>query len=322
MDVVENQVVARPSAAQQPSFWTEFQDYYARVPDKWLFVTLLGGWAVLFQFVGISSFNFGTTEPSLFEWLYNAWNTVALDCSQGNLIPFVVLALFWVKRQELASSISGVWWPGLTLVGLSLLVHVAGFLAQQPRLSMIALFAGIWGIIGLVWGRRTLRASFFPMVLFAFCMPLGTFAQPVTLPLRMLAATFTRTICHGVLGIDVVQQGTSLLDPHDVKFNYDVAVQCSGIRSFVALLAVATVFAMLCLKSPWKRLLMMVSTVPLVVFCNVLRLVVVILITQAYSRKEGMWVLEWFGFVTYMIAIGSLLAIAHWVREKPLPANP
>src|SRR5208282_432913 len=108
-----------------------------------------------------------------------------------------------------------------------------------------------------------------------------------------------------LLGIDVVQQGTALLDPHDVKFNYDVAAACSGIRSFVALLAVTTVFAMLALRSVWKRALM------LVIFCNVLRLVVVVLISQAYGRTAGVWVHEWFGFVTYLVAIGSLLGVAY-----------
>jgi hypothetical protein len=174
MDAIENQVLARSTAeVRQPSFWSEFQDYWARVPDKWLFLTLMAGWCVLFQFIGISSFNFGTTKPSLFEWLYNAWNTPAMDCSHGNLIPFVVAVLFWVKRRELAASISGVWWPALAVVGLALLIHVLGFLGQQPRVSMIGLFLGLYGLIGLVWGRRTMWVSTFPMALFAFCMPLG-----------------------------------------------------------------------------------------------------------------------------------------------------
>jgi exosortase len=321
MDAIVNQAPARPEVKPPPSFWSEFQDYWARVPDKWLFLTLLAGWCVLFQFVGISSFNFGTTEPSLFEWLYHAWNEPALDCSQGNLIPFVVVALFWVKRRELAESITGVWWPALAVVALALLIHVVGFFAQQPRASMIALFLGMYGLIGLVWGRQTMWASFFPMVLFAFCMPLGTFAENLTLPLRLMAATWTRIICHGLLGINVVQQGTSLLDPRDLKFNYDVAVACSGIRSFVALLAVTTVFAMLSLRSNWKRAAMLSLTLPLVMFCNVLRLVVVIIVTQAYGKDEGMWVHGWFGFITYMVAIGSLLVAAHWLRDKPLPSG-
>src|SRR5271170_728301 len=78
MDAIENQILARPATERRPSFWSEFQDYWARVPDKGLFLTLLAGWCGLFQFVGISSFNFGTTEPSLFEWMHNAWNAPAM----------------------------------------------------------------------------------------------------------------------------------------------------------------------------------------------------------------------------------------------------
>ena len=111
------------------------------------------------------------------------------------------------------------------------------------------------------------------------------------------------------------------MDPSDLTFNYDVAVKCSGIRSFVALLAVTTVFAMLSMRSIWKRTAIIAMTLPLVMFCNVLRLVVVILVTKAYGKDEGMWVHGWFGFVTYMVAIGSLLLAAHWLGEKPSPAG-
>jgi exosortase len=319
MDALDHEVLTRPAMQGRPSFWSELQDYWARLPDKWLFLTLFAGWCVLFQFIGISSFNFGVTRPSLFEWLYAAWNTEALDSSQGNLIPLVVVALLWVKRRALMTSITGVWWPGLFVVGAALLIHIFGFLAQQPRVSMIGLFLGIYGLFGVVWGWRMMWESTFPMALFAFCMPLGTFAQGLTTPLRLLAASCTRMICHGLLGINVIQQGTALLDPHNTKFNYDVAVACSGIRSFVALLAVTTVFAMLSLRSIWKRLVIVAMTVPLVLICNVLRLVVVIFTTEAYSPVAGIWVHGWFGFVTYMIAIGCLLAVAHWLREKPSP---
>ncbi len=316
MDAGDHHVPVATLAARRPSLGAEFRDYWGRAPDKWLFLTLLAGWCVLFHVAGISSFNFKTLHPSLFEWLYHAWNEPAMDSSQGNLIPFVVAVLFWVRRRELAASVSGVWWPGLGVVGLALLIHVLGFLAQQPRVSMIALFLGLYGLIGVVWGWRTMWESTFPMGLFAFCMPLGNFAEPVTLPLRMVSATWTRVFCHWVLGIGVVQQGTVLSDPSG-KYNYDVAAACSGIHSFVALLALTTIFAMLTLRSLWRRMLMVLTTVPLVVFCNVLRLVVVVLIGRAYGEASGKWVHDWFGFVTYMAAIGALLGVARALREKP-----
>jgi len=318
MDAVDNQVLPRPSAEPPPSFWTEVQGYWARMPEKWLFLTLLAGWCVLFQFVGISSFNFGTTKPSLFQWLNNSWNTPAMDCGHGPFIPFVVAVLCWVKRRELAASISGVWWPGLSVVGLALLIHVLGFFGQQPRVSMIALFLGLYGLIGVVWGRRTMWVSTFPMFLFAFCMPLGNFTDLVTLPMRMASVTITRMICHGLLDINVVQRGTELMDANG-RYDYDVVAACSGIRSFVALLALTTIFAVLTFRPLWKRGLMLLATVPLVICCNVLRLVVVVLVAQTYNQAAGAWVHDWFGFVTFLAAIGSLLGLAHWLREKPSP---
>jgi exosortase len=321
MDAIDNQVLPRPPRKARPSFWPEFQDYWARVPDKWLFLAMLAGWCVLFQFVGISSFNFGTTEPSLFQWMYNTWNTPAMDCGHGILIPFVVAILFWVKRRELAASIAGVWWPGLAVVGLALLIHVLGFLAQQPRISMIALFLGLYGLIGVVWGRRTMWVSSFPMVLFAFCMPLGNFAEVVTLPLRMVSVTLTRMICHGVLDIDVVQSGTKLLDAKG-QYEFDVVAACSGLRGLVASLVVAAVFAMLSLRTMWKRALMLLATVPLAIGGNVLRLTVVVLIGQAYGQASAKWVHDWFGYVTYLaVNIGLLLVLARWLREKPSPKS-
>ena len=89
----------------------------------------------------------------------------------------------------------------------------------------------------------------------------------------------------------------------------------------VPLLAVTTVFAMLALRSFWKRALMVLTTVPLVIGCNVLRLVVVILVSQAYDPASGLWVHEWFGFVTYLLAIVAMSAMAHWLREKPSPSG-
>ncbi len=71
------------------------------------------------------------------------------------------------------------------------------------------------------------------------------------------------------------------------KINFDVAAACSGIRSFVALLAVTTIFAVLAFKPVWKRAAMIALTIPLVVFCNIIRLVAIILATQGDQHEGG-----------------------------------
>jgi exosortase len=307
------EVIERVELPQVQTFGQEFQSYWSRLPDKALFLGLLAAWCLLFYFFGVSSFNFSDT-PSLFQWMYNAWNTPALDSSQGNLVPFAVVILLWVRRRQLAETTPRPWLPALALVGFALALHIFGFLAQQPRVSIVALFTGLYGLVGLTWGWGAMKATFFPFILFAFCMPFGTFVENLTLPLRLFSTTATYVICHGILGIDIVQQGTALTSP-DGKINYDVAVACSGIRSFFALMGVTIVFSMLTLKTAWRRAAMIVLTIPIVVICNILRLTAIVVATQAFDQRAGDIVHHSFGFLTYAVALVCLIGAGHWLKE-------
>ena len=312
--------MAQDTHAEGPLGWStqEFGRCWTRLPNKGIFFGLLAAWVVLFHFLGSCQFNFTDTH-SLFLWMWGAWSAESEDSNQGKIIPIVVLVLLWVKRERLLASIKGTWWPALLPLAVCLALQLAAYVIQQPRVSIVALFVGLYCLVGVVWGWRAMRASFFPFFLFAFCMPLGTFAQPLTQPLRLVATTITAWITHGVLGISVIQRGTQLFDAKGT-FNYDVAAACSGIRSFVALLAITTIFSMLTYRSYWRRAVMISMILPLSIVCNVLRLVAIILATMGFGHGAGTFVHEWFGFVTYAIALTGLLLAARALREPaPVP---
>ena len=94
--------------------------------------------------------------------LADIYNSPYNDESHGFLIPFVVLYLFWWKREELADVDKRNWAAGLGILVIAAALHVIGYVVQQARLSVIALFLGLYGIMGIVWGRAFLRVSFFP----------------------------------------------------------------------------------------------------------------------------------------------------------------
>ena len=203
---------------QQPTngiledFRMQFLDCWRRLPNKGLFFVLLAAWLALFQFLGNSTLGYIST-PSLLRWMYIVYRSSTdpggSDDSHGRIIPFVVLALFWWKRKQLLAHKLDLWWPGLLLVGLALGLHVAGFMVQQPRISIVALFAGIYGLMGLAWGPQWLRESFFPFCLFVFCVPLGWSAVSITFPLRLLVCRAVEFISGYVLQIDILREGTS-----------------------------------------------------------------------------------------------------------------
>jgi exosortase len=230
----------------------------------------------------------------------------------------VVLAILWFRRRRLASSVAGVWWPALAALGLALALHVVGFLVQQPRLSMVALFSGAWVLAALVWGWEWGKVSFFPFVIFAFCVPMGgTFAQGLTLPLRLWAAKGTMLLTHQLLDMNVTRAGTQLLDPNGV-WSFDVAAACSGIRSFIALLAITTVLAGLTMDKMWKKAVIVGLTIPLALVCNVMRLTTIILAANAFqSEAAGRFVDNYFGYVTYGVAVGCVLLVGRWLKGKP-----
>jgi exosortase len=194
--------------------------------------------------------------------------------------------LFWWKRKELLSFSLDSWWPAIALVLFAALAHIAFYIAQFPQGSIAALFIGIYGLMGLAWGFRFLRASFFPFFLTVFCVPLGGYGQLITQPLRMLATQLVELICHVVLGLHVIRRGAMLIDPSG-RYQYEVAAACGGIRSLVAILALATVFSFIVFQSPWKRLVMIASAFPLAVIGNVTRLMTIILAAEYGGQSAG-----------------------------------
>jgi exosortase len=313
------QTADQTTGAQREPFWLELRRYWRRLPDKGLFLVLLCAWCALFQFWGTTQFNFSTT-PSLFQWMYSAWNRPSMDSSHGNLVPFVIAGLLWFKRGELANCKRGPGWVGLPLLGAAVLLHIVGYLAQQPRFSMVAFLLGLYGLIAAVWGSRAMKAVFFPLVLFLFCIPVEVIVDNISLPLRLLSARATEFTADDLLSIPVLRNGTQLYNTHGDA--YEVAAACSGIRSIVALLGVTTVYAVLTFKKLWKRALIISLTIPLAIVCNVLRLTAMIVTREAVSQSAALFVHEWFGYVTYGIALVCVMLAGWWLQDKKRAAPP
>lgn len=283
------------------------------MPDKRLFFGLLLPWLALFQFVGNSTFGY-VASPSLFQWMYTAYNYEGSEDGHGNLVPLVVLGLLWWKRKWLLASPKSVWRPGLIWLGLAVVLHVLGYVVQQPRLSVVALFAGVYALAALAWGRGFARACLFPFVLFGFCIPLGALAEPISIPLRQVSTDIAVGLSRHFLGIPVLQEGVQIMDPKGA-YSYEVAAACSGIRSLVTLLALTTIYAGVSLRAWWKRGLMVGMAFPLSLLNNVARLVSIIVASEAFGHEAGEFVHEWFGFVTFVGALVAMLALGHWLRE-------
>lgn len=319
------------------SFGRDAADCWRRWPNKTFFFVLLAAWLVLFQFLGNPIMGYVHT-PSLFSWMSEAYNSPnpAADDGHGDFIPFLVIGLFWWKRKELLAQPLNLWWPGLWLLILAMGLHVMGYVLQQPRISIVALFTGIYGLMGLSWGRAWLRKSFFPFFLFVFSIPLGDQAKFITFPLRLLVSQLVEMVAHWILGIDVMRIGTQLIDPSGT-YQYDVAPACSGIRSLVAIFLLAAIYGFVAFRSTGKRLFLMALALPFAVLGNLVRMLCIIIAAGLGGQEAGNYVHEGCpihlpfylpligneiaiaNLLPYLPAIIGLLWVGHWMEKRWKP---
>jgi len=309
-------------------FRIEFLECWRKVPNKGFFLVLLAAWLLMFEWVGNSTSGYIRTN-SLLTWMYINYVPITKPGQEGGLsaedghgliVPLVVLGLFWWKRKELLSQRLAMWWPGLLVVAFGLLVHMVGYMGQQAKLSIVGLFTGIYGLMGMAWGPGWLRKSFFPFVLFAFCIPLGTLALPITFKLRMLVTQIVEAISHNLLAIDVIREGTTLKDPTG-KYSYDVAAPCSGMRSLVATIGLALVYGVVSFRGWWKRAILIGAAFPLAIAGNVLRMLTIVIAADVGGQQTGNYVHEGgpagiISLMPYIPAFIGLLALGYWLEKR------
>jgi exosortase len=299
------------------TFWQDSSDCWRRLPNKVFFFLLLAAWLALFQFLGNSILGYIHT-PSLFLWMHEAYGSGSdSNDAHGNFIPFLVVGLFWWKRKELLASPLTLWQPGLLMVVAAMGLHILGYVLQQPRISIVALFLGIYGLMGLAWGREWLRKSFFPFFLFVFSIPLGAQAQFITVPLQVLVTWLTAVVAH-VVGIGVMRSGVQLVDPSGT-YQYEVAAACSGMRSLIAIFLLAATYGFMVFRAPGKRLFMMALAFPLAILGNLMRMLLIIMAAELGGQPWGNYVHEssLFGLVPYVPAMAGLLLVGRWLENRP-----
>ena len=273
--------------------------------------------AVLFQFFGNAGRGYIDTA-SLFYWWGYQWVNPASETQHGWVILAVSLWLFWRQGRQGGQGRN---FPAAAVAAMAagLLLHAAGFAAQQARISIVALLVFTWGVIRLAGGPQWGRAAVFPLAFLVFAIPVSILDE-VGLPLRLWVTDAGEAIARSA-GIPVLRSGTQLLSP-DGRFNYDVAAPCSGVRSLMALTALSLLFGYLNFRTWWRRGLVFALAFPLVYLGNVARIVAIVFAAQWAGPVWGGRAHEMMGYGVFVIVLGGVLAavaaLRRWAPEGEL----
>lgn len=199
----------------------------------------------------------------------------------------------------------------LVAVGVALVLHAVGFVAQQSRISIVALLLFAWAMLALA-DRRWARAAAFPLGFMVFAIPLNVL-DTLGFWLRLGVIDASAAIAD-LAGIDIVRSGTQLF-ARDGGFQYDVAAACSGVRSLMALSALSLLIGYLNFRSTWRRALMLSLCFPLTYLGNVARVVFIIFAAEQGGPRWGALVHDLMGYGIFVIVLGGVLGAATIVRR-------
>ena len=280
----------------------------------------------LFQFWGNATHGYIATN-SLFYWWGFQWVNADSETQHAWLILALSLFLLWRNLRRDVTPDAGVPLRAAGALAGGLALHAAGYVAQQPRISVVALLLYAWGVLALGGGRRWARASAFPVAFMVFAIPVSAL-DTVGFWLQMGVVRAGERIAH-MVGIGVVRNGTQLFSP-DGRYQYDVVAACSGIRSLMALTALSLFVGYVWFRPTWLRAAMLLLSVPLVYLGNVVRISSIVLAAQWGGQAWGDRVHDVMGFGTFIIVVGGVIAVAEfiagrrpaWAAGDPPPAAP
>ena len=216
-----------------------------------------------------------------FKWLAGTWSILYRD-TFGYTVPFISIWAVIRERKKILDAPVGYSPWGWVLFLPGLLLTLVSRTHEHAIGACLALPLYCYGLCLLIWGKARSRYLIFPVFLCLFLYPWDTLLESlVGFHLRLLS-TWMAFGGLKMLGLGVSVSGTLILTK---GFSIDVAPACSGIATLKVLFFAGAIAAYLLQESGWKKSVLWLSTVPLTVLLNMLRIVSVGIVGNAVSPE-------------------------------------
>ena len=255
----------------------------------------------------------------VYWWAANViWQTE--EHGHGPLILAVIAWLFWTLREPIMKApyapapLAG--WP-VFIAGL--LVYALGRFFNVSIFEFGSQILVVAGALLLMKGLPALRVAWFAVVYLAFLVPLpGPFVDALTGPLKHWVSVVVQHILFAV-GYPIGNTGVILSIG---QYQLMVADACSGLNSMFSLTALGTLFMYITgRKSLLHNAIMLASILPIAFGANIVRVIVLVLITYHLGDEAGQGFLHGAAGIVLMLVAFGIFFMVDWALLKLLPSR-
>jgi exosortase D (VPLPA-CTERM-specific) len=237
-------------------------------------------------------------------FLFGRWSG-SEDYSHGMFVPLISLFLIWKARNRIAvAGAENSWW-GLVVISAGLLLYWIGEFATLYVLQHVSLWMVIVGLIIASIGVRGARPIAFPLAYLLTSIPFPVFLYASLSTQLQLWSSALGVGYLQLVGVTAFHDG-NVIDLGPVQLQ--VIEACSGIRYLLPLTSLALLCAYLFKDRMWKRVVLVLSSIPISIVVNGFRIGMIGMLVEWYGQgaAEGFYHL-FEGWLLFMASLGLLI---------------
>lgn len=245
--------------------------------------------------------------PTMIQVARFNWTT-----EQGGHGPIVLATGAWLLWRELKSS-RAERRPGNFALGISLIVPFLGIygLARVTgilEIEALAMYGALISGLYLLLGGKLVRSIWFPLVYLALALPPpDSVVAAITQPIKIAISEWAVSLLHG-LGYPIASSGVTI---QIAQYELLVAAACAGLNSIISLGAICLFYGYLRHRSNFLSFAVIaLSVIPIAVFSNFVRVIILILITYYMGESAAQGFLHDFaGLTMFAVALITVFLI-------------
>jgi exosortase B len=253
--------------------------------------------------------------PTYWMLAHGLWSSD--DYAHGPIVLVVTLYLIWQQRAIFQCDASshpptrGEAIAGWVLLVLGLLIYAVGRSQDILLLEVSSQIPVILGALLITLGMSAARALWFALFFLLFMIPLpGFVVDAATGPLKQYISVIAEQVLYAA-GYPIARSGVMLTVG---QYQLLVADACSGLHSMFSLSAMGLLYLYLMQRtSVTRNLIIMAAILPIAFVANVVRVMVLILVTYHMGDEAGQGFLHGFaGIMLFVIGL-LFLFVLDWV---------